>query len=47
MCLKSKPNNKYYGIHPFFLKSRTDVQQPETVKTIVPLEIPSAMLKNA
>ena len=36
----SKPNvnSKSYGIHPFFLQSRKDIQQPETVKTIIPLD---------
>ena len=27
-----KANSKSYGIHPFFLLSRKDIQQPETVK---------------
>ena len=33
-----KANSKSYGIHPFFLQSRKDIQQPETVKTIIPLD---------
>ena len=33
-----KANSKSYGIYPFFLQSRKDIQQPETVKTIIPLD---------
>ena len=30
-----KANSKTYGIHPFFLQSRKDIQQPETVRSYI------------